>query len=57
MTTDLQLTGSDCGQEFTFSSEDQAFFSGTRLFGSETVQDLSPGKEERAGRRGRKLPE
>ena len=26
MTTDLQLTCSDCGQEFTFSSEDQAFF-------------------------------
>ena len=26
MTTDLRLTCSDCGQEFTFSSEDQAFF-------------------------------
>ena len=26
MTQDLQLTCSDCGQEFTFSSEDQAFF-------------------------------
>ena len=26
MTKDLQLTCSDCGQEFTFSSEDQAFF-------------------------------
>ena len=26
MTEDLQLTCSDCGQEFTFSSEDQAFF-------------------------------
>jgi len=26
MTADLQLTCSDCGQEFTFSSEDQAFF-------------------------------
>jgi CxxC-x17-CxxC domain-containing protein len=26
MTSDLQLTCSDCGQEFTFSSEDQAFF-------------------------------
>jgi CxxC-x17-CxxC domain-containing protein len=24
--TDLQLTCSDCGQEFTFTSEDQAFF-------------------------------
>lgn len=26
MTEDLQLTCSDCGQEFTFSSGDQAFF-------------------------------
>ncbi|WP_082661751.1 CxxC-x17-CxxC domain-containing protein [Terracidiphilus gabretensis] len=26
MTQDTQLTCSDCGQEFTFSSEDQAFF-------------------------------
>ncbi|MGC9224824.1 MAG: CxxC-x17-CxxC domain-containing protein [Terracidiphilus sp.] len=26
MTEDLQLTCSDCGREFTFSSEDQAFF-------------------------------
>src|SRR6516165_1215494 len=26
MTEDLLLTCSDCGQEFTFSSEDQAFF-------------------------------
>src|SRR6516165_5224993 len=26
MTEDLQLTCSDCGQEFTFSGEDQAFF-------------------------------
>lgn len=26
MTEDLQLTCSDCGQEFTFSNEDQAFF-------------------------------
>lgn len=26
MTEDLQLTCSDCGQEFTFSSDDQAFF-------------------------------
>ena len=25
MTQDLQLTCSDCGQEFTFSNEDQAF--------------------------------
>jgi CxxC-x17-CxxC domain-containing protein len=26
MTGELQLTCSDCGQEFTFSNEDQAFF-------------------------------
>ena len=26
MMQDLQLTCSDCGQEFTFSGEDQAFF-------------------------------
>lgn len=26
MAGDLQLTCSDCGQEFTFTSEDQAFF-------------------------------
>lgn len=26
MTADQQLTCSDCGQEFTFTSEDQAFF-------------------------------
>ena len=26
MTEDLHLTCSDCGQEFTFSNEDQAFF-------------------------------
>jgi CxxC-x17-CxxC domain-containing protein len=26
MTEDLQLTCSDCGREFTFSTEDQAFF-------------------------------
>jgi hypothetical protein len=26
MTGDLQLTCNDCGREFTFSSEDQAFF-------------------------------
>ena len=26
MTEDLLLTCSDCGQEFTFSSDDQAFF-------------------------------
>jgi CxxC-x17-CxxC domain-containing protein len=26
MTQDLQLTCSDCGREFTFSGEDQAFF-------------------------------
>ena len=26
MTEDLQLTCSDCGQEFTFSNDDQAFF-------------------------------
>ena len=26
MTGDMQLTCSDCGQEFTFSSDDQAFF-------------------------------
>ena len=26
MTEDLQMTCSDCGQEFTFSREDQAFF-------------------------------
>jgi len=26
MTGDLQLTCNDCGQEFTFSTEDQAFF-------------------------------
>ena len=26
MAEDLQLTCSDCGQEFSFSSEDQAFF-------------------------------
>jgi CxxC-x17-CxxC domain-containing protein len=26
MSEDLQLTCSDCGQEFTFTSEDQAFF-------------------------------
>ncbi len=26
MAQDLQLTCSDCGQEFSFSSEDQAFF-------------------------------
>jgi CxxC-x17-CxxC domain-containing protein len=26
MSNDLQLTCSDCGQEFTFSGEDQAFF-------------------------------
>jgi len=27
MSEDLQLTCSDCGQEFTFTAEDQAFFS------------------------------
>ncbi len=26
MANDLQLTCSDCGQEFTFSTDDQAFF-------------------------------
>ena len=26
MTLDLQLTCSDCGQDFSFSTEDQAFF-------------------------------
>lgn len=26
MTEDLRLTCSDCGQEFTFSNDDQAFF-------------------------------
>ena len=26
MAGDLQLTSSDCGREFTFTSEDQAFF-------------------------------
>ena len=47
MTEDLRLTCSDCGQEFTFSSEDQEFF---QLRGYSTPKRCKACKAKRAAR-------
>ena len=48
MAGDMQITCSDCGQEFTFSSADQQFFQERGYSTPKALQAMPPGKEGRS---------
>ena len=51
MAGDIQLTCSDCGQDFTFTAADQSFYQERGYSNPKRWQELPSGKEERSGRR------
>ena len=54
MAGDIQLTCSDCGQDFTFTAADQAFFQERGYSTPKRCKNCRHGKEERSG--GLRLP-